>query len=1134
MKIYPVGLTTITWTVTDIHGNTNSCQQTVTVQALPVADHPDDVTACDSYTLPALTNGNYYTAPGGTGTPMSAGDIISSTTTLYVYTPATAPCVNAAENSFLVTINNSPVADHPDDVAACESYTLPVLIKGNYFTEPGGAGTAMSAGDIISSTTTLYVYTPATAPCEAAENSFLVTINHTPVADHPDDVTACDSYTLPALTNGNYFTEPGGAGTAMSAGDIISSTTTLYVYTPAIAPCVAAENSFLVTINHTPVADHPDDVTACDSYSLPALTNGNYFTEPGGAGTAMSAGDIISSTTTLYVYTPAIAPCVAAENSFLVTINHTPVADDPDDVAACESYTLPALTNGNYYTAPGRTGSPMSAGDIISSTTTLYVYTPATAPCVAAENSFLVTINHTPVADDPDDVAACDSYTLPALTNGNYFTEPGGAGTAMSAGDIISSTTTLYVYTPATAPCVAAENSFLVTINHTPVADNPDDVAACESYTLPALTNGNYYTATGGTGAAMSAGDIISSTTTLYVYTPAIAPCVAAENSFLVTINHTPVADHPIDVTACDSYTLPALLNGNYYTAPDGTGAAMSAGDIISSTTTLYVYTPATAPCVAAENSFLVTINHTPVADHPIDVTACDSYTLPALTNGNYYTGPGGTGTPLSAGDIISSTTTLYVYTPATAPCVAAENSFLVTINHTPVADNPDDVAACESYTLPALTNGNYYTATGGTGAAMSAGDIISSTTTLYVYTPAIAPCVAAENSFLVTINHTPVADHPIDVTACDSYTLPALLNGNYYTATGGTGAAMSAGDIISSTTTLYVYTPATAPCVAAENSFLVTINHTPVADHPIDVTACDSYTLPALTNGNYYTGPGGTGTPLSAGDIISSTTTLYVYTPATAPCVAADNSFLVTINPTLSASVSIAASANPVPAGTSVTFTATPTNGGSSPTYQWYKNSVAVATGATYTYIPVNNDVVYVMMTSNATPCLAGSPATSNSVTMNVYFVGTASVSIVASSNPVCSGTPVTFTATPVNGGTPSYQWYRNGSPVGSNLATYTYTPTNNNQVYVIMTSSLFGVTGSPATSNIITMSVNSPPSRPGNFTASTTSVCRGAIDVVYTVPPVTGATSYIWSYTGSRCNHHRINKFRISQLFK
>ncbi|MBK5193262.1 MAG: T9SS type A sorting domain-containing protein, partial [Flavobacteriaceae bacterium] len=73
-------------------------------------------------------------------------------------------------------------------------------------------------------------------------------------------------------------------------------------------------------------------------------------------------------------------------------------------------------------------------------------------------------INTTPVADDPADVEECDSYTLPALTNGNYFTGPGGTGTALFAGDIITSSQTIYVYSPALAPCIAAENSFIVTI----------------------------------------------------------------------------------------------------------------------------------------------------------------------------------------------------------------------------------------------------------------------------------------------------------------------------------------------------------------------------------------------------------------------------------------------------------------------------------------------------------------------------------------------------------------------------------------------------------------------------------------------------------------------------------------------
>ncbi|MCU0431677.1 MAG: gliding motility-associated C-terminal domain-containing protein [Cytophagaceae bacterium] len=93
-----------------------------------------------------------------------------------------------------------------------------------------------------------------------------------------------------------------------------------------------------------------------------------------------------------------------------------------------------------------------------------------------------------------------------------------------------------------------------------------------------------------------------------------------------------------------------------------------------------------------------------------------------------------------------------------------------------------------------------------------------------------------------------------------------------------------------------------------------------------------------------------------------------------------------MTVNPNLPASVSIAADQNPICAGTNVTFTATPTNGGGAPTYQWKLNGTNVGTNAT-TYSNnnlTNGDVVTLEMTSNAT-CATGSPATSNAVTMTV-----------------------------------------------------------------------------------------------------------------------------------------------------
>jgi len=191
------------------------------------------------------------------------------------------------------------------------------------------------------------------------------------------------------------------------------------------------------------------------------------------------------------------------------------------------------------------------------------------------------------------------------------------------------------------------------------------------------------------------------------------------------------------------------------------------------------------------------------------------------------------------------------------------------------------------------------------------------------------------------------------------------------------------------------------------------------------------------------------------------------------------NNSGVLTVNPILTASVNITASETTFCSGTSVTFTATPTNGGASPSYQWYVGTTLVGTdSATYTSTTLSNaNTVSVVLTSNATPCLAGSPATSNSISITVNPILTASVNIAASAATICSGTSVTFTATPTNGGaTPSYQWYVGATPVGTDSATYTSTTlANADSVSVVLTSNATPcLAGSPAISNSISMTVS------------------------------------------------------------
>src|SRR5204862_247105 len=111
---------------------------------------------------------------------------------------------------------------------------------------------------------------------------------------------------------------------------------------------------------------------------------------------------------------------------------------------------------------------------------------------------------------------------------------------------------------------------------------------------------------------------------------------------------------------------------------------------------------------------------------------------------------------------------------------------------------------------------------------------------------------------------------------------------------------------------------------------------------------------------------------------------------------------------------------------GGSVTFTATPTNGGTTPTYVWKINGTTVAgqTAVTFTTTTLANaDKVTVIMTSND-PCANPTTASSNEIAITASTV-IPSVSISSHNTPPSSGGSVTFTATPTNGGiTPTYVW--------------------------------------------------------------------------------------------------------------
>ena len=226
-----------------------------------------------------------------------------------------------------------------------------------------------------------------------------------------------------------------------------------------------------------------------------------------------------------------------------------------------------------------------------------------------------------------------------------------------------------------------------------------------------------------------------------------------------------------------------------------------------------------------------------------------------------------------------------------------------------------------------------------------------------------------------------------------------------------------------------------------------------------------------------------------------------------------------VTVLPVTPVSIAISASANPVCTGTTVTFTATPVNPGTSPGYQWKVNGTNVGAGSpTYSYIPLNGDNVICILTSTAL-CASGNPATSNNIIMSVSNAIPVSLAIAPDVNPACQGTTVTFTGTPVNPGpSPVYQWKVNGLNSGTSSQVFAFVPLNGDVVSCILTSDASCASGNPATSNSVIMMVNSDIPVSITISASENPVCTGTA-VTFTATPNNPGTSpaYQWKVNGT-----------------
>ncbi|HET8837702.1 MAG TPA: choice-of-anchor L domain-containing protein [Flavobacteriaceae bacterium] len=534
-----------------------------------------------------------------------------------------------------------------------------------------------------------------------ATTNFEIILNELPLVDELEDVVVCNEYVLPQLENGTYYTQPGGTGEEMAAGDVITESGIFYIFNGPDENGCQNESDFEVYV----VSEMDLSGSYCGKFEIPFPLIGSFYTAPGGGsglGQLLEFGAEILISQTIYYYVK-INGEFCQDVPFDINILPLPPVDNPADVVTCDQYALPALENGDYFTSSGGNGQHLQAGDVISSTKKIYVF--ADDGTCTNQNAFWVRI-----VPEFSDMTVCGGYELPNLPVGGFFTLPGGHGALLPAGTFIETSRIVYYYAETTTSPNCTENtSFYITVVPIPEVDSLNNVLLCESefYTLPTLVHGDYFTQSDRQGDQLFPGAVISETQTVYINN--LKNGCSNESSFEVEIRPLPEVENFTDIYSCSAFELPELTMGRYFTQPGGGGSELFPGDLVTFTRTIYIYNDySDLTSCYTENPFTVYINKVDLNEIP-DVEACDEYVLPPLFEGSYFTESGGNGTELFPGDIITESQEIFVYAIRGERFVCTnELSFFVEISETPVLDSIANVETCGFYTLPAFSQEDY------------------------------------------------------------------------------------------------------------------------------------------------------------------------------------------------------------------------------------------------------------------------------------------------------------------------------------------------------------------------------------------------------------------------------------------
>lgn len=433
---------------------------------LPDMINPGDLTNCGDIILPTITgneippNAGYYTMPGGMGTKFMAGDVVSSSTTLYLY-GGFEDCEQEFEIE--LTIESAGTIEDPGTINTCGSYILPAISginidNANYYTETNGGGSILPVGQNITASTTVFIFDPV---CIGTEVSFMVNITPGSVITTGPDTIVCDTFFLGIIEgfdltgNEAYYELIGGTGQELSIGDTITKDSTIYIYDNT--PGCIIEIPFIITVAKPQSPGLDSSITICEGD--PTLYNINNLLAgiiPDTTGVWIENGTSVVSDSTMvdfsslltgsYTFEYMISDTICTDTSATLSVNIIGIVNAGIDtlLAVCEN-----ISGVNVYAL---LGNPDQGGIFADNTGTPASFEPSNAT-FTTDIPGLIVYNY--IVGDPSSSCGADTSIFSVITGteieaGNTVNETLCAGTEVSLPSLLTNNSTIGVFSETT------------------------------------------------------------------------------------------------------------------------------------------------------------------------------------------------------------------------------------------------------------------------------------------------------------------------------------------------------------------------------------------------------------------------------------------------------------------------------------------------------------------------------------------------------------------------------------------------------------------------------------------------------------------------------------------------------------